>query len=46
MAQLKKVFWLCAVLFSQPSLSAPIEGEYDGEFNGYLTVKHGTRSNY
>ncbi|MBK8168679.1 MAG: hypothetical protein IPK64_22250 [bacterium] len=46
MVQLKKVFWLCAVLISQPSLSTPIEGEYDGEFNGYLTVKHGARPNY
>ena len=40
MFQLKKSIWLCAVLISQTSLSAPIEGEYDGEFNGYLTVKH------
>jgi len=34
----------CAI--NQPSLSAPVEGEYDGEFNGYLTVKQSARQNY
>lgn len=46
MFQIKKIILLCAVLISQASLSAPIEGEYDGEAHGYMTVKQGSRPSF
>ncbi len=33
-------------LISERALSASIEGEYNGEFHGYLTVRHSARPNY